>query len=100
MKDRMKILFCAVMVAAAALSLLATLANLGALDAWAAEEPYLLREEQGWVAVYQPQDAPLPVMMTDIRAATLPRADRLALQQGIAAKNQKELLALLEDLSS
>lgn len=99
MKSSVKWMLCAVMVVAAVLSLLATLADLGALDAWAAE-PYLLREERGWVAVFGPEEDEEPVMVTQIRTATLPRADRLALQEGIAAKNRKELLALLEDLGS
>lgn len=101
MKSRMKVMFCAVLAVVAALSLMATLASIGALDVSAAEEgQFLVCQREGYVAVFRLPERTEPMTVTDIRVSTLPAADRKALTAGIPAKDSEELLALLEDLSS
>ena len=101
MKNKIKVMLCAVLAVAAVLSLLATLAGIGALDVSAAAEgQYLLCQREGYVAVFCLPERSEPMTVTDIRVATLPAADRKALAAGIPAGDPEELLALLEDLSS
>ena len=60
---------------------------------------YLLREKDGFVAVYQSGEN-RPLRMTDIETPLLRRADRAMLEKGIPAEDLAEVLALLEDLGS
>lgn len=101
MKQALKIMLCVILAASALLCLLGTLAELGALDARAeAESAYLLRAEDGLVAVFGGSGQGEALTVTDIRVDTLPLRDRQALQSGIPAKDRQELLSLLEDLGS
>ena len=60
---------------------------------------YLLREEDGVVAVYRSGENRAD-RLTDIETAVLRRADRAMLRRGIPAENIGEVLSLLEDLGS
>ncbi len=60
---------------------------------------YLLREKDGFVAVYRSGERS-PLRMTDIETPLLRRADRAMLEKGIPAEDLRELLSLLEDLGS
>ena len=60
---------------------------------------YLLREKDGFVAVYRSGERS-PERMTDIETPLLRSADRAMLQKGIPAEDLGELLSLLEDLGS
>ena len=60
---------------------------------------YLLREKDGFVAVYKSGENRLE-RLTDIETALLRRADRAMLEKGIPAENIGEVLSLLEDLGS
>lgn len=64
------------------------------------QDEYLLRESEGFVAVFSADDAAEPITVTDIEVCTLNDNDRKLLQGGITAENKAELLSLLEDLSS
>ena len=60
---------------------------------------YLLREEDGFVAVYRSGEN-RPERLTDIETLLLRRADRAMLEKGIPAEDLGEVLSLLEDLGS
>ena len=60
---------------------------------------YLLREENGVVAVYRGGENRAD-RMTEIETAALRRSDRAMLRRGIPAENIGEVLLLLEDLGS
>ncbi len=101
MKQAWKMLFCAAVTVMAGLCLLATLGSIGVFDGWqSAEGDFLLREKDGVVAVVDRRAEPQTVTLTGIRISALPAGDRMALAEGIFAKDRQELLALLEDLSS
>ena len=61
---------------------------------------YILREQDGFIAVYGADSANTPLELTDIEVSTLRRVDQDMLEQGISAKSRDELLTLLEDLGS
>lgn len=63
-------------------------------------EAYLLRESEGFIAVFSAIDTAEPITVTDIEVCTLNDNDRKLLLSGITAENKAELLSLLEDLSS
>ncbi len=101
MKERVKIMLCAVMTVTAALCLLAVLADMGVLDADAqTAAEYLLREQDGYVAVVHCGEETQSVTLTEIRVATLPLSDRRALAAGMELRDTEELLERLEDLGS
>lgn len=60
---------------------------------------YLLREKDGFVAVYENGNG-RPIRVTAIETPLLRRADRAMLEKGIPAEDLSELLSLLEDLGS
>ena len=60
---------------------------------------YLLREKDGFVAVYRSGEN-RPARVTDIETPLLRRADRAMLEKGIPAEDLGEVLSLLEDLGS
>ena len=64
------------------------------------DESYLLRECEGFIAVYSSDNSVEPVTVTDIEVCTLNDNDRQMLKYGITAENKAELISLLEDLSS
>lgn len=101
MKEKMKIMLCAVLTVTAALCLMATLADIGVLDAGArAPAEYLLREQNGYVAVVNCSAEAQSMNITEIRVSTLPPADRRALARGVEVRDKEELLERLEDLGS
>lgn len=63
-------------------------------------EEYLLREYDGFIAVYSFGDDDEPMTVTDIEVCTLNDNDRQMLRNGITAENKAELISLLEDLGS
>ena len=60
---------------------------------------FLLREEDGHIAVYRSGESRAE-LLTDIETAQLRRADRAMLVRGIPVENREELLELLEDFGS
>ena len=108
---------------AARLALLAVMASLAAASLWgavgtlrreealipaeiyaryqakSARAQYLLREKDGYVAVYRSGENK-PERITEIETPLLRRADRAMLEKGIPAESLGEMLSLLEDLGS
>ena len=60
---------------------------------------YIVKEHRGYVAVFSSNPSQL-LEITEIPVSTLPAGDRSLLRTGIAAKNRRDLLMLLEDLNS
>lgn len=69
-------------------------------QAAAAENCYVLRDYEGYVAVYVENDPSCPMTVTDIEVDTLRELDRETLQTGIKVKSQDRLMMILEDLGS
>lgn len=94
---KMKIALCIFLTLFAALSLTVVLGSVGVLDAAAAGEEYLLREHEGYIAIYYPAETKAPTTMTDIRVSDLPLTDRLELKNGVGAADYAAVVQLLED---
>ena len=60
---------------------------------------YVLREHNGYIAVY-PSLGAQPEYVTRIEVKNLREVDRDLLEQGIAVDNKEALMSLLEDLGS
>lgn len=65
-----------------------------------AESGFVLREHEGYIAVYSAAKKREMLTLTDIKVDSLPTADRLELESGIFAGDNEQLLLLLEDLGS
>lgn len=61
---------------------------------------YYLKNENGYIAVYESRRARSPLSVTGIEISVLRNADRMLLNRGIPVKDAAELLELLEDLGS
>ena len=61
---------------------------------------YYLRDNGGYVAVFENRRSKTPISVTGIETAALRDADRMLLSQGIPVASGVELLSLLEDLGS
>ena len=61
---------------------------------------FLLRAQEGRVAVFPNRRGAGPERVTAIELSTLRAADRAMLQRGIPAEDRQSLLQLLEDLGS
>lgn len=61
---------------------------------------YILREYDGQIAVFVPQNEDIPVSLTGILTSTLRQSDRDELQRGIYVSGDNDLARLLEDFSS
>ena len=57
---------------------------------------YLVREADGWVAVFSGDGSEL-LRMTDSRVSALPQGDRQRLRDGIPVSDDQSLAMLLED---
>ncbi len=102
MRMRWKLIFCAALLLLAVWSLTSVLGQIGVLPASArpeAEDTYLLREYEGYVAVWYPAGAEHPAMITETRTDSLPPSDRAALRAGIPAADREEMARLLDDLT-
>ena len=103
MKIGWKLALCGVLLLLAAWSLASVMGSMGVIPASApaeAEDGYLLREYEGYVAVWYPAGANYPAMITEIRTLDLPLPDRAALRDGIHAADRDEVMRLLEDFAA
>ena len=99
--QRLKVLFCALLAVVAVLCLVATLADIGALDAAAGgREEYLLRSRDGHICVYRLPDSRTPVLVSDVRTDSLPASERARFADGVGAQDYAAALALLADMGS
>ncbi len=61
---------------------------------------YVLREYEGYVAVFVENDPTRPMTVTDIQVSTLRELDRTLLETGIKLYSKERLMMTLEDLGS
>lgn len=66
----------------------------------AREECYVLRNCDGYVAVYDGLKAKKPTTVTDIQVSTLRALDRQMLENGLELDSREKLMMTLEDLGS
>ena len=97
-----KIALCGILLLLAAWSVASVMGGMGVMPVSAPteEDGYLLREHEGYVAVWYPAQANYPAMITEIRAADLPLPDRAALREGIPAADRDDVMRLLEDFAA
>ncbi len=63
------------------------------------KKEYVIKDYKGNIAVFE-SDEKKPFRITDIEVKNLPEIDRKELKNGIVAKNDEQLHALLEDYLS
>ena len=104
---KLKIAALSIMAAAAVLSVVvATASQVKAEGCTApcfaepAESSYVLRDYEGFVAVFVENDPDCPMTVTDIEVSTLRDLDRRLLQTGMKISSQESLMMTLEDLNS
>lgn len=102
MRLGVKAILCILLMLLAVWSLAAVLGSIGAIPVSgpAEEDGYLLREYEGYVAVWYPAEATYPAMITDISTGDLPLTDRVELRGGIPAADRDEVMRLLEDFAA
>ena len=61
---------------------------------------YVLRDYEGYVAVFVENDPNCPMTVTDIQVSTLRELDRIILQTGMKVSFHQRLIMTLEDLGS
>ncbi len=64
------------------------------------ENSYVLRDYEGYVAVFVENDPNCPMTVTDIQISTLRELDQRLLQTGMKVKTHERLVMTLEDLGS
>ncbi len=65
-----------------------------------AKSAYVLRENGGYVAVYESGSPGVPIEITDIEVHELREHDQELLRAGLGAEDREALLMLLEDLKA
>jgi hypothetical protein len=104
MKSRAKMYLCsalAVLALVSAATAGATARGVGQSAGFdGAGSGYVLRDLDGYIAVYFEGFDKAPAAVTDIELRQLPPADREALAEGMHVNSREELLLLLEDLGS
>lgn len=66
----------------------------------AEDTKYVLREYEGYVAVFVENEPSIPMTVTDVSVSTLRKLDRETLQIGLKVKTHERLMMILEDFSS
>lgn len=61
---------------------------------------YVLRDCDGYVAVYDGANAKKPTTVTDIEVSTLRALDRQMVENGLSLDSREKLMMTLEDLGS
>lgn len=64
------------------------------------KECYVLRDYDGYVAVYDGPKAKKPTTVTDIQTSTLRALDQQMLKNGLELDSREKLMMTLEDLES
>ena len=60
---------------------------------------YVLKDYEGYVSVFAPDEDPQPLQITSIPTESLRDRDRDMLRSGLTVGSREQLLMLLEDLS-
>ena len=104
---KLKITVLCVMLSAAVLSVAVTASAVlmeksesAACFARPVESSYVLRDYEGYVAVFVENDPGCPMTVTDIEVGTLRELDRRLLQTGMKISSHENLMMTLEDLNS
>lgn len=109
MKDKLKIIItcalclCSLLCAAFAiidLSEAESAEEAVACMAQSGENNYVLREYEGYVAIFVENDPSCPMTVTDIPVSTLRALDKMLLQTGMKITSKERLMMTLEDLGS
>lgn len=99
--QKLKVFFCAALAVVAVLCLVATLADIGALEVSAsARSEYLVQSRGGELVVYRLPNRREPVFVSDVDPAALSPTERAETASGIGAADYAEALAILERLGS
>jgi hypothetical protein len=61
---------------------------------------YVLRDYEGYVAIYVENDPSCPMTVTDIQVSTLREIDKTLLETGLKLYSREKLMMTLEDLGS
>jgi hypothetical protein len=61
---------------------------------------YVLRDYEGYVAIFMENNSKLPMTVTDIQTSTLRALDRKLLETGMKLYSRERLMMILEDLGS
>lgn len=64
------------------------------------DKSYVLRDYEGYVAVFVENDPNCPMTVTDIQVSTLRELDKSLIQTGMKVKSHERLVMTLEDLGS
>jgi len=64
------------------------------------ENNYVLRDYEGYVAIFVENDPTCPMTVTDIPVSTLRALDKMLLQTGMKISSRERLMMTLEDLGS
>ena len=64
------------------------------------ETCYVLRDYEGYVAIYVENDPSRPMTVTDIQVSTLRELDKKLLETGLKLYSREKLMMTLEDLGS
>ncbi len=64
------------------------------------ETCYVLRDYEGYVAIYVENDPSCPMTVTDIQVSTLRELDKTLLETGLKIYSREKLMMMLEDLGS
>ncbi|MEA4896032.1 MAG: hypothetical protein VB064_12340 [Oscillospiraceae bacterium] len=64
------------------------------------EPCYVLRDYEGYVAIYVENDPSCPMTVTDIQVSTLRDLDKKLLETGLKLYSRERLMMTLEDLGS
>lgn len=69
-------------------------------DAVGSENSYVLRDYEGYVAIFAENNSGFPMTVTNIQISTLTEFDQLMLQTGMKVQSHERLVMILEDLGS
>lgn len=61
---------------------------------------YVLRDYEGYVAIFVENDPSCPMTVTDIQVSTLRELDKMLLETGMKLYSRERLMMTLEDLGS
>lgn len=105
MNNKLKGAVLGIFIVAAAVCAVLAFSGLGYADSetdesFADEICYVLRDYEGYVAVFVENDPDIPMTVTDIQVDTLRELDRETLRTGLKVRSQERLLMMLEDLGS
>ena len=100
MNIRRRISLSLIMLVVAAACAVSAFAVSAAAGEPAVQEGYLLREYEGYVAIFDSGSGKTPKVITAIEMKNLTEADRALMEMGLPAETEEELALLLEDLGS